>query len=65
MANQMHKEMMGNEPPSGGRDPKSPKGSTPGMRVKPGFSTGLPGKSGPDRSAGVEKVKQYPDSEGL
>lgn len=36
------------------------------MREKPGFpSAGLPGKAGPDRSAGVHKSRQHPKSEGL
>lgn len=65
MANQMHKEMMGNEPPSGGRPTGVKGGDGKGMKVKPGFKTGLPGKSGPNRSAGVSKVKQYAQSEGL
>lgn len=65
MANQMHKDMMGNAPPSGGR-PTGVKGSKDlGMKVKPGFKTGVPGRTGPDRSAGVKKIKQYADSEGL
>lgn len=48
------------------------KGGTKGSKVsaamheRPGFpGAGLPGKPGPDRSAGVRKVKQHPKSEGL
>ena len=50
----------------------SPKGTREGtdrgrsMSEKPGFpDLGLPGKSGPDRSAGVKKIRQYPKSMGL
>ena len=39
----------------------------PSATVKEGTAGwgGLPGKSGPNRSGGVIKVKQYPKSEGL
>ena len=33
--------------------------------VKPGPAGGLPGKSGPSRSAGVTKAKTFPKSEGI
>ncbi len=34
--------------------------------IKPAFGKiGLPGPRGPDRSAGVKRVKQHPHSEGL
>lgn len=49
-------------PPMTGKKP-GPKGS---MNEKPGFPTfGAPGKTGPDRSAGVKKAKVYPNSDGL
>ena len=40
-------------------------GTSPAMNVKTAAWGGLPGKSGPNRSAGVKKVQTYPKSEGL
>lgn len=59
------------EPRSAGVSGRRAKGmdGKPGdmpFREKPGFpSADLPGKSGPDRSAGVTKVRQHPKSVGL
>ena len=42
------------------------RGSKPGMKVKPAFASaqGI-GKTGPDRAAGVKKIKQHPKSIGV
>ena len=64
----MHKEMMGTLPKEGGRRTQGMDGKPGDMpfREKPAFpSAALPGKTGPDRSAGVAKVKQHPKSLGL
>lgn len=38
----------------------------PGFREKPGFNTGVPGKTQPkDRSNGIKRLKIHPKSEGL
>ncbi len=53
---------LGNKPPTfkrkaGGKPPK--------LTLKTANWPGLPGKSGPDRSAGVKKLKIHPASQGL
>lgn len=61
-----HKERMDTTPPGGGRKTgvKGPKKK--GMKIKPGFKTGVPGKTQPaDRSGGTKRAKVYADSEGL
>ena len=41
-------------------------GSSMSIKEKPGFSTGVPGKTqSKDRSGGVKKLKTHADSEGL
>jgi hypothetical protein len=62
---QFHKEMMDTMPPNGGRKTGVKGAKKAGMKVKPGFKTGVPGKTGPDRSGGTPKAKVYADSEGL
>ena len=48
-------------PPTGKR-----KKSSDAFPVKPGFSTGAPGKKQPsDRSGGVTRAKVYPNSDGI
>ena len=60
------KERAGTTPPSGSRPANGVKGpKKDSMKIKPSFSTGLPGKSGPNRSAGVPEAKIYADREGL
>lgn len=41
-------------------------GKAPSLNLKPGFRTGAPGKKqSKDRSGGVKRAKNYPDSDGL
>ena len=41
-------------------------GSAPSFKEKPGFNTGVPGKTQPkDRSGGVKRAKVRPHEEGL
>lgn len=41
-------------------------GASPGLKMKPGFATGVPGKTQPkDRSGGVKRAKVRPADEGL
>ena len=44
---------------------RGPRGKEPGLSVKTANWPGLPGKSGPNRSAGVKKTKTYATSTGL
>lgn len=45
---------------------KPTKAATPSFKEKPGFDTGLPGKTQPkDRSNGIQRAKIHPKSEGL
>ena len=60
MPNKYHQKEMSGKPPKGNRGSKHT--NTPEKKVGWG---GLPGKSGPNRSNGVEKAKVYPDSEGI
>jgi hypothetical protein len=48
-----------------GPSPGTPSGSAPAFKEKPGFSTGSPGKTQKDRSAGVPRAKTHPGSDGL
>lgn len=42
------------------------KAKDPGFKEKPGFNTGVPGKTQPkDRSNGIKRLKIHPKSEGL
>lgn len=42
------------------------KAKDPGFKEKPGFNTGVPGKTQPkDRSNGIARAKIHPKSEGL
>ncbi len=41
------------------------RGKEPALKVKTAAWPGLPGKSGPNRSAGVRKLKIHPMSKGL
>lgn len=53
---------------SGGKaaNPGGPSGKAPKFVEKPGFSTGVPGKTqAKDRSGGVKKLKVRPAGEGL
>ena len=61
MANKFFKEDSGIKPPPTGRS--GPKSDT--VTEKTADWGGLPGKSGPDRSNGVEKLKTDAKSEGL
>ena len=54
--------VLGNTPP---KFKRKPRGAEPGIVEKTANWPGLPGKSGPDRSAGVKKLKIYPASKGL
>lgn len=65
MANPFHNPM--HEKPKAGPGRKGPKmAPMPSMKEKPGFMTGVPGKTQPkDRSAGVKRAPIYPKSEGL
>jgi hypothetical protein len=50
-----------------GPNPGTP-AATPGsmaFKERPGFKTGIPGKGGPNRSAGVPRAKTHPSSDGL
>ena len=50
---------------TGGTKPQ-PAGSKGSLTEKVGFpGASLPGPASKDRSAGVKKLKQYPDSKGL
>lgn len=41
-------------------------GGSPGMKEKPGFAIGAPGKTqSKDRSGGVKRIQQSPKTEGL
>ena len=67
MANPFHNTQVA---PSrkGGKTPRERKpGPAGSLNIEMGFATGkLPGKTqGKDRSGGVEKIQQYPASEGL
>ncbi len=53
---------LGNTPPVFKRKKGGGSGS---VNVKTAAWPGLPGKSGPDRSAGIKKVKIHPSSVGL
>lgn len=55
------------EKPKSGPGLKKPMmAKSPGFPEKPGFNTGVPGKTQPkDRSAGVSRAKIHPKSEGL
>ena len=53
---------LGNTPPSFKRRPSAPE--TP-VNERTANWPGLPGKSGPNRSAGVKKLKVYASSKGL
>jgi hypothetical protein len=58
----------GEMPKGGGRSPQPMPGKPGSMpfKEKPGFpSAGVPGKTGPERSAGVPKIKQHPKEVGL
>ncbi len=51
---------------SGGNKYSPPTGSmSSSLNEKTAAWPGLPGKSGPDRSNGVKKLKTHPKSEGL
>lgn len=65
MANTFHNPM--HERPKAGPGRKKPTmAKDPGFRDKPGFNTGVPGKTQPkDRSNGIKRAPVYPDSEGL
>ena len=51
----------GPKPPS----PGSPKGVKGSLNERTANYPDVPGKTGPDRSAGVKKVKTHPQSKGL
>lgn len=53
---------LGNTPPKFKRGPKGPQGT---VNEKTANWQGLPGKSGPNRSAGVKKLKIHAMSKGL
>lgn len=61
MPNQYFKQMGGAKPPPTG--PRA-EGKAP-FKEKTAAWPGLPGKSGPNRSAGVKRAKVYPSSQGL
>lgn len=44
---------------------RGPRGKEPGLKEKTAAWPGLPGKAGPNRSAGVKKLKIHPASTGL
>lgn len=52
--------------PGGRPSPGEPKGAKAAVKESPGFKgAGLPGKAGPNRSAGGQKAKVYPSSDGI
>jgi len=53
---------LANSPP---RFKRSKPAATPPIVEKTKAWAGLPGKTGPDRSAGIKKVKVYPKAEGI
>ena len=53
---------LGNKPPVFKRKSR---GKAPSVVEKTANWPGLPGKSGPNRSAGVKKLKIHPSSQGL
>lgn len=53
---------LGNRPP---RFKRKPRAKEPAFNEKTANWPGLPGKSGPERSAGVPRVKIHPASKGL
>ncbi|MCP4900116.1 MAG: hypothetical protein GY906_24360 [bacterium] len=53
---------LGNKPPSFKRKPSA---KQPPFNVRTANWGGLPGKTGPNRSAGIPKVKIHATSEGL
>ena len=53
---------LANKPPTFKRKAR---GGTPAVTEKTANWPGLPGKTGPNRSAGVKKVKSSPKSEGI
>jgi hypothetical protein len=67
MANKFYSEQIHGKAKTGsGPSPGLQSGSgTTEFKVKQGWSDGLPGKAGPDRSGGVKKAKVYSSSEGL
>ena len=66
MANKFFNEQLHGKPPAGGGRSAEANGSgSSGFKVKQGYAPGLPGKSGPNRSNGVEKARVHPSSEGL
>lgn len=62
MANKDFNQDMGDMPAKPKRGPAT---SSHSVNEKTANWGGLPGKAGPDRSDGVQKVKQSPKSEGL
>lgn len=55
-----------NQEPQSGKPPKTKRGTkATSMPMKTANWGGLPGKSGPNRANGVEKLKTDADSEGL
>ena len=56
------KSKLGNTPPTFKRKPR---GTQPALKVRTAAWAGLPGKTGPNRSAGVKKLKIHPMSRGL
>jgi hypothetical protein len=66
MPNKYHGNLTGNGKFSGGSNKDSRGGSSPSsMPEKTASWPGLPGKTGPDRSGGVKKLKVHPKSEGM
>ncbi len=53
---------LGNTPP---KFKRKPRGQSAGVKENTANWPGLPGKSGPNRSAGVKKVKIHPISRGI
>jgi len=55
-----------NQQPQTGKPPKTQRGSThTTVNEKTASWAGLPGKSGPNRAQGVEKLRTHPKTEGL
>ena len=66
MANKFYNEQLHGPAQAGaGRSPEANGTGSSGFKVKQGWSDGLPGKAGPNRSNGVKKAKAYSSSEGL
>ncbi len=68
MANQNFSENRGENGGSSMSPPKAPGthgGKAPAFKVKPGFNTGVPGKKGPDRSAGVKRARVHVNPDGI